>query len=230
MELKDQHLTRQIDLIPTAILSTPVTIIGCGSIGSFAALALAKMGWRHLHLIDMDRVDIVNMSCQFHGFKDIGKGKAEALSNRLVDMTNGTTTCSFESTKWEGQTFPGVVIPAVDNLAVRKHVWEAHLNSFKTKFIVDARMGAEIASLYVVNPASTKDRVSYPKSLTDDEKAVQAPCTAKSTTYTAMLLGGLVAQATKDALCSPLYLKSADWNLKNYTFQGWMSDGKPSQR
>lgn len=226
-ELKDQHITRQIDLIPAAILEMPVTIIGCGSIGSFTALALAKMGWRHLHLIDMDKVDIVNMSCQFHGFKDIGIFKAFALAERIKEMTGGTTTCSWENKKWEGETYPGVVIPAVDNLAVRRHVWEAHLDSFQTKFIVDARMGAEVASLYVMNPQDPKDRSSYPKSLTDDSKASEAPCTAKSTTYTAIMLGGLIAQAVKDALTSKPYLRTADWNLKQYIFRGWMSDGTP---
>ena len=33
---------RQLDLVPPEALETPVAVVGCGGIGSFAALALAN--------------------------------------------------------------------------------------------------------------------------------------------------------------------------------------------
>ena len=38
MELKHDHLTRQLDIIPLETLGQQVTIIGCGAIGSFLGL------------------------------------------------------------------------------------------------------------------------------------------------------------------------------------------------
>lgn len=224
--MKDEHITRQYDLVPPHILETPVTIIGAGSIGSFTALALAKMGWRRLTVIDFDKVDIVNMSCQMHRHGDIGKPKASALADIIHEFTGGLTTVKAVNEKWNGEAFPGIVISAVDSLEVRSKIWNAHLDSYQTKFIIDARMGAEVASLYVMNPQDVNDRKTYPKSLTSDERAVQAPCTAKSTTYTAILIGGLIAQATKECLLVPNYLKSVDWNIKEHRFTAWTSGSK----
>ena len=42
MEIKNEHLTRQIDLIPTRVLNIPITVIGCGAIGGWTTLMLAK--------------------------------------------------------------------------------------------------------------------------------------------------------------------------------------------
>lgn len=224
MELINQHISRQIDLIPTKILGERITIIGAGAIGSFAALSLAKMGFTNLTVIDFDDVDIVNMSCQFYGFQDIGKPKVDALKHNIEAMTGGHTKVMAINEKWEGQTFPGIVVSAVDSLETRKAIWEAHLFSFQTKYIIDPRMGAEVASLYVMNPHNDRDRKTYPKSLTSDDEAVQLPCTQKSTTYTAIMLGSLVSQSIRDCLMSTNYPRSVDWSIKNYQFRCFSSE------
>ena len=222
MELTNQHISRQIDLIPLKILDEKITIIGAGATGSFTTLALAKMGFKNITVIDFDTVDIVNMSCQFYGFSDIGRPKVEALKDNIEFMTNGNTRVEAVNDRWTGKAFPGIVIAAVDSLDTRKAIWEAHLMSFQTKFIIDPRMGAEVASLYVMNPHNLRDRESYPKSLTSDERALQVPCTQRSTTYTSMMLSGMIAQAVRDCLLTPeQYLRTMDWSIKTYSFRGW---------
>ena len=82
------HLTRQLSLIPTEVLDKRITIVGCGAIGSFLALSLAKMGATNLCLYDFDEVSIVNMSNQFFRYSDIGKNKALALRELIKDFTD----------------------------------------------------------------------------------------------------------------------------------------------
>lgn len=219
--IKMEHISRQIDLIPIEILGAPITIIGAGAIGSFTTLALAKMGFKNIAVIDFDNVDTVNMSCQFYSFADIGKPKVQALKENIERMTLGMTKIHAVNDKWNGKAFPGIVISAVDSLETRRNIWDAHLMSFQTKFIIDSRMGAEVASLFVMNPHNDRDRESYPKSLTSDDKAAQVPCTQKSTTYTAIMLSGMVAQCVRDVLLGSQYMRTMDWDIKNYSFRGW---------
>jgi hypothetical protein len=222
--IKYEHISRQIDLIPVEILNEPITIIGAGSIGSFAALALAKMGFHRLTVIDHDKVDTVNMSCQFHGFLDIGEHKVTALKKRIEEITLGHTKVTALVEKWEGRPIDGIVVAAVDSMSVRKHIWDVAKTNFKTKFIVDARMGAELALLYTMNPHDLKDREDYPKSLYSDDASEPVPCTQKSTTHCAVLLGATVAQAIKDCLMSPLsgYPRTIEWSIKGYSMQAWL--------
>src|SRR3989304_1851615 len=80
---------RQLELVPPEALETPVAVVGCGGIGSFAALALAKMGCRHLTLYDDDKVEEHNLPNQLYRPADVGRPKAEALAE-IVRAFTGT--------------------------------------------------------------------------------------------------------------------------------------------
>lgn len=58
-----------------------ITIIGCGGLGSAAAVYLAASGIGHLHLIDYDRIDASNLHRQvFYRYDQVGKSKAKTLA------------------------------------------------------------------------------------------------------------------------------------------------------
>jgi molybdopterin/thiamine biosynthesis adenylyltransferase len=214
MSFTNEHLTRQLDIIPTHILGEPITIIGAGAIGGWTTLALAKMGFTNITVWDHDVVDTVNMNSQFYRLADIGKAKAVALQNLVQDFT-GTKVLIWPG-RYEKGAFPGIVISAVDSMTVRKLIWDNHQRSYGTRAIIDPRMGAEQALLYVMKPTAEDDREAYPKTLYSDTEAEQERCTAKATIYTANLLSGLVVKAVKDLLTTPNYLRTAQWNiLKN---------------
>lgn len=221
MELKNQHLTRQLDIIPVSVLGEKFTIIGAGAIGSFTTLALAKMGFSDITVIDFDKVEEENMNCQFYRFSDVGHQKVDALAALVYDFTK--VEIQAKSERYEKGVFPGIVISAVDSMQVRKQVWNNHKNVAPfTKAVVDPRMGAETALLYVMNPMDKKDQEAYEKTLYTDEAAVQERCTAKSTMYTACMLSGLVAKAIKDLVTSPeRYLRLAQWSIKDDQFTAW---------
>lgn len=212
MSFANEHLTRQLDLIPIDVLGERITIIGAGAIGSWTTLALAKMGFEDLTVFDFDKVDTVNLNSQFFPRAAVGRPKVEVLAELTREFTGVSINAC--NSKYEQGQFPGIVISAVDSMAVRSLVWENHVNRAPlTRAIIDPRMGAEQALLYVVKPMDEKDQASYTKSLYSDESAVQERCTAKATIYTANLLSGLVCKAVKDLLTRPDYLRTAQWDI-----------------
>jgi molybdopterin/thiamine biosynthesis adenylyltransferase len=212
MSFKNEHLTRQMDIIPMDILGEKITIIGAGAIGGWTTLALAKMGFCNITVYDFDKVDTVNLNSQFYRRKDIGKPKVAALQELVEDFT-GVKIEAYE-TRYSGGIFPGIVIAAVDSMEVRRLVWAQHANKSPfTKAVIDPRMGAETALLYVMRPMNLKDQTAYEKTLYSDSEAVQERCTAKATIYTANLLSGLAVKAVKDLLTRPDYLRSAQWDI-----------------
>lgn len=61
-----------------------VVIIGCGGLGSVAAVYLASSGIGHIHLVDFDTVDVSNLHRQvFFSPADVGKPKVEVLSRYI---------------------------------------------------------------------------------------------------------------------------------------------------
>lgn len=214
--VQHEHLTRQMDIIPVKLLAKyPIHIIGCGAIGSYTAMALAKMGVTRLHLYDMDTVDIVNMNCQLHRFKDIGKNKAAALADVIEDFTGVKLWYSMSKVEpVHVSSLGGIVIMAVDRMDTRKQMYLAIRDEApRVKYIVDPRMGAEFYVQYTMDPHDDKDQGTYIKTLHSDRDGVQEPCTAKSTVYTATLASGLVCKTVKDLLLGGAYPRVINWSI-----------------
>lgn len=211
---------RQIDILPPMLLQEPITIIGCGAIGSFTTLSLAKMGFENIQVFDPDGVEPENMNCQFFRHSDIGKAKADALASLIEDFTE--VKIQSHTATYEKGIFPGVVISAVDNMATRRLIWEQHKDvGVNTRAIIDPRMGAESALLYTMVPTNLEDQKSYERVLYDDKDAQPERCTAKSTMYTVGMISGLVAKTVKDLLTNGRYPRVAQWGIKDNFFVAW---------
>lgn len=209
-----EHLVRQSDLIPVdKIEKLSVLVIGCGAIGSFATLALAKMGVERFTVYDHDAVDIVNMSNQFYRFSDIGTNKAMALRQLVHDFTRVDITA--QPTKF----LPGmvhtadIVIMAVDSMEVRASLFP-HI---RAKYLIDTRMGAEKYAQYVVDMRTRASKETYEKTLYTDSEAVAERCTAKSTIYTALTAGSMVCKAVKNILANEAHPKTILMDLNKST-------------
>lgn len=218
--MDSKRLLRQRDILPLDRLGEEITVIGCGAIGSLTVLALAKMGFARIRVFDPDQVEPQNMNCQFFRHTDIGRNKALALQSLIRDFTE--VELEALGFPYESGQFGGIVISAVDSMKARMLIWENHVGSKDTRAVIDPRMGAETALLYCMNPNDKKDYASYAKTLYTDDEAVQEPCTAKSTMYTASMLSGLVAKTVKNIVMKEPTLRVVQWGIKDNQFLGWV--------
>jgi len=64
----------------------PVLVVGCGGLGSWTSLIMAKSGWREFVLVDPDVVEEKNLSNQAYFPEDIGLRKVNALKRKLESL------------------------------------------------------------------------------------------------------------------------------------------------
>ncbi|MCH5184572.1 MAG: sulfur carrier protein ThiS adenylyltransferase ThiF [Oscillospiraceae bacterium] len=63
-----------------------IGIIGCGGLGSNAAVCLARSGFKNFILMDFDKIEYGNLNRQYYFFGDVGRFKAEVLRERLISI------------------------------------------------------------------------------------------------------------------------------------------------
>lgn len=101
-----------------------VAVVGCGGLGSWIALGLARMGVRELTIVDGDRFDRTNGPRQLVYPDDLGHPKAHAVArNILKHMTNAGRVrglaCVFDDQFDRlNRSVVGIVV-GVDNNAAR---------------------------------------------------------------------------------------------------------------
>ena len=192
-------LYRQQDLIESDQLDVPITVVGCGGIGSFVILALAKMGCRALAAYDDDRVEPHNIPNQAYRLADVGRLKVEALAELVREVAGAPLEIRAERVRT--QRLQGVVVAAVDTMSARREIWlQGIRHRAAVPLYVDARMGAEVARVFTVRPADPDDVRRYEASLYADEEAMNLPCTAQAIVYTGFSIAGLVAGQIKKFL------------------------------
>lgn len=212
MNLKHDHLTRQLDLINPDLQNKPITIIGAGSIGSFLALNLAKCGWTDITVYDFDTVSVENMSNQFFRFSDIGKNKVDALSDLVFDFTQVRIKAVNQRLIGdELQGSKGILFYCVDSMQARAGLTQFLGLSF-FDLVIDLRMSSEFLAIYSFKPSNT---TSYKNTLYADAESVAERCTAKSTIYTATLAAAMAVKVLKNFTCSENFIKFFQWDIKS---------------
>jgi molybdopterin/thiamine biosynthesis adenylyltransferase len=182
--------------VETEALEIPVTMIGCGGIGSFSALALAKMGCTHLTVYDDDRVEEHNIPNQLYRPCDIGQLKVICLAEIIKDFTG--TAVDARPDRVQGQRLQGIVVSGVDSMEARRRIWDRSIRyKAGVTAYIDARMGAEVARIYTVHPADPDDIRFYERTLYSDDDAMQVPCTAQAIIYNCFGIASLVAGQVK---------------------------------
>jgi len=81
------YLTRHTDLIKNVPMDSTINIYGAGSIGSYTALTLAKLGFKNIAVFDNGFVDEENIAPQFYELHQVGMRKVEALKINIFKAT-----------------------------------------------------------------------------------------------------------------------------------------------
>lgn len=78
------------------IKNTKVVIVGCGGLGSNAAITLTRTGFSNFILIDYDNVEISNLNRQFYFFHQIGMPKVLALKENILLINKDCNVITYQ--------------------------------------------------------------------------------------------------------------------------------------
>jgi len=185
---REERFKRQLNILPPDKLAAlEVTIIGCGAVGSFTCLTLAKMGVTNITVFDGDNVEEHNLPTSWYRPDHVGMNKTDALWDVLVDFTD--VELRAHAYHYTQEPLKGIVICCVDSMDTRLKLWR-EVKKFEPELYIDARMGAEVGKVLVVHPSRPNSCRKYEEDLYPSSEAFQAPCTEKATMYCA---GGLAA-------------------------------------
>jgi molybdopterin/thiamine biosynthesis adenylyltransferase len=191
----ENRFIRQQELINQEKLSAlSVTIIGCGAVGSFTALSLAKMGIRQITLIDHDEVDSVNLPNQFFREEDLDRKKVVACSEILQLFDSEVQVFPQPRSFIKGKLESDIVIASVDSMDVRKRIWEAVSSQRRVKLLIDPRMAAHVIQVYSAIPGDPSSTMAYESTLITEAQSLPDRCTARSVIYTVLPLAALICR------------------------------------
>lgn len=185
LSITDQFYIRQKDIINKVHLSSAV-VIGCGASGSCIGILLAKLGCPFIELWDGDLVEDHNMPNQYFPDSALGKNKAEALRNVILDFTPPElkpSVIAHPEYYVDEEINSRIVFMCVDGLDTRRNIFQKLL-TYDVNWIIDTRMGAEYFEVHSVDMNSDDDIRSYYKSL--EGEAMPLPCTGRSVIYNVM--------------------------------------------
>ena len=206
------EFTRQEDIISMDKLSSmEFTIIGVGSVGSFTALSLAKMGARNITIYDDDRVEAHNLPNQFYRVQDLDKLKVDALKEIVKDYADVDITA--HPIKYDGEMLKGIVISSVDSMDARHEIWDMIKGNPMITHYIDSRMGPELSQVIVSCPVI--DKKLYEFYLWDPKDVPGLPCTAKSIIYTVQGLSGIICGKVKKIIQGQEYNHVLNMDYRN---------------
>jgi molybdopterin-synthase adenylyltransferase len=212
-KMTTQDYTRQIGILDPDSIIFPVTLIGCGGIGSPTALMLAKLGCPKLTLIDPDRVEKHNLPNQLFPLADLGQLKVEA-SRRVIEQFSDCQVAVIPEFFGRKISAEGIVISGVDSMQSRKIIWRRIKYNINVPLYIDGRIGAEIIQVFTIRPSRIEDIELYEDYLFSDKKAAELPCTERAIIYTAFSIAGLIGAQLKKWLKKEDYQPRISFDLK----------------
>ena len=140
------------------ISAARVAVCGLGGLGSNIAIALARAGVGHLHLIDFDRVDLTNLNRQQYAVGQLGQYKTDALRETLAlispycDVTCDTIQVTEENLPDLLKT-EDYICEAFDRAEAKAMLVSGVLEHFPEKYLV---AGSGLAGLGSANTIQTR--------------------------------------------------------------------------
>lgn len=198
--MQNDYFLRQTDLVRPQELEFPITVVGAGGIGSWATIALAKLGCSDLTVIDFDTVEKHNIPNQIFTPDQIGKPKVEALKELVRQLTGAeiqTVEDKFEAWYKPAISRAHVIVVAVDSLDARRMIWSFVQTDQNLRCLIDARMGGELLRMFMVSPGHRPSVMKYIKSLDPTIPESEDPCTARSIVYNTLSSGAMIANMVK---------------------------------
>ena len=140
------------------ISAARVAVCGLGGLGSNIAIALARAGVGHLHLIDFDRVDLTNLNRQQYAVGQLGQYKTDALRETL-SLVSPYCDVTCDTIQVTEENLPDLLKPedyiceAFDRAEAKAMLVSGVLEHFPEKYLV---AGSGLAGLGSANTIQTR--------------------------------------------------------------------------
>lgn len=152
------NLSKSFEFFDPGICKERIHIIGCGSVGSTVAELLTRFGLTKFVLWDFDEVKQHNLANQMFRSKDVGKNKATATAQAMVEI-NPEVQVTIMLEGWNpGEKLDGYVFLCVDNIEVRRKIVEENRYNNRVKGMFDFRTGLTDAQHYAADWTSPIDK------------------------------------------------------------------------
>ena len=174
-----------------------VIVAGCGGIGSWTTLLLARMKPASMFIYDNDTIEAVNMSGQLYSQSDLGRPKVSALAEMIRNYAGYGSVFAISERFTEESEASDIMICGFDNMAARKlffNKWLSHVQSKpederKNCLFIDGRLAAEEFQVLCIKGDDEYNINRYNNEfLFSDVEADETICSYKQTTFCANMI------------------------------------------
>jgi molybdopterin/thiamine biosynthesis adenylyltransferase len=181
-------------------------ILGCGAIGSAAALQLTRMGAFNFCLYDNDIVDTNNIGVSQYDISDIGKDKVAMLKKKMLNI-NSDIDVVLDSRLFSNYIYLNdndIIVLGFDSMKSRIVAVKA-LSKWKYSkpyALIDGRMGAEHYQQYVLIKPNLK---KYLPLWYSDKEGSEELCNMKATSYCSNMSGSFISNSIRKIVTKQPY-------------------------
>ena len=167
-----------------------IVLGGAGGISSWTAILLARSNQHKIIIYDFDTVDTSNTGGQWYKESQIGVSKTQAVIANVKEFCKDADITPMREYVASSMKSP-IMIGGFDNMAARKLMYDNWKSQSDRELWIDPRLSAENYQIYFVTP-DRQER--YEATLFTDEQVKDEPCTFKSTSHFAAIIGGRIVQ------------------------------------
>jgi molybdopterin/thiamine biosynthesis adenylyltransferase len=216
---------RQAEILtPDDLAGVDVDIVGAGALGGAILLCVGKMGFgtqSRITITDFDRCEMHNLPTQWFRPSHVllARPKVDALAETLAWVCDReVATVQERFTGAEQRRLGPVVILAVDSLDERREIWGRLKQRDDVRFLIDARMGAEVLEIYCVDLA-LDEHDGYERSLESDGDPFVEPCTRRAILYTVLGGASFVGSLLRAYVRGEPYPRCLVFDFRNFLVQ-----------
>lgn len=134
------NLSKSVEFFNPVKVKERIHILGCGAVGSTIAELLARAGLNKVALYDFDKVEPHNIANQMFKDEDIGKNKASAVKELMMNINPDANGIEVVPDGYTGQRLSGYVFLCVDNIDLRREICEKNVRNPYIKAVFDHRI------------------------------------------------------------------------------------------
>lgn len=179
------------------IQSKTIVVAGCGGIGSWCILLLARMKPKSMFIYDDDLVESVNMAGQLYRVSDINDNKVDAISQIVEEYADYHSIFAIDEKFTAESEASDIMICGFDNMAARNTFFTSWLSHIENKseedkakcLFIDGRLNAEEFQIFCIAGNDSYNIDRYAKEfIFPDDMAEATSCSYKQTTYCANMI------------------------------------------